>query len=125
MFLRTSIASISGFLNLAGLPFRRTGPRQETDRLAKNAGRIALIRETARGDVEEAPLFCGDPKICQPRAVEMIQRGERLVVEGFPVETITRWCIDFNYRWRLHPSRGRSLKFILEPLPLPTAPGES
>jgi hypothetical protein len=125
MFLRSSIASISGFLNLAGLPLRRMGLGQEADRLAKNAGRIALIRETARGDVEEAPLFCGDLKICQPRAVEMIQRGESIVVEGLPVETVTRWCTDFNYRWRFHPSRGRSLKFILEPLHLPTAPGES
>jgi hypothetical protein len=129
MFLRNSMASIAGFLDLAGLPLRGAGPGEASDRLPRNAGRIAVIRQTGTSEVEAEPLFQGDFEACQLRAIELMQRGELLVIEGFHVERITRWCGEFNYRWRFRPSRKQTSAFILEPARDPdgsvrTAPGQ-
>jgi hypothetical protein len=126
MFMKSSIAGISGFLDLALVPLRsavairgvRLGQTQKE-------GRVVLLRNEGAAEASEESVFEGDLQACPQWAEVVIARGERVVADGISLEEITALCSRHNYRWRLHPDRKPRLRFILEPAQLPPPAPES
>ena len=126
MFMKNSIAGISGFLDLAMVPLRSAAMIRGIGwgRTPKE-GRIALLRNGDTAETSEELVFRGDLQVCPQRAEAFIARGERIVVEGLSLEAITTLCSRHNYRWRLHPDRKPRLRFILESAQMPVAVPQS
>ena len=126
MFMKNSIAGISGFLDLAMVPLRSAATiRGIVWRRTQQEGRIVLLRSRDAVEASEELVFQGDPQACPERAEALIARGERILVDGLPLEEITALCSRHNYRWRLHPDRKSRLRFILEPAQISAAAPQS
>lgn len=126
MFMKNSIAGISGFLDLAMVPFRSAAVIRDI-RLwrTRRQGKVMLLRNAGGADADEELVFQGDPPDCPQHAAALIARGERVIAEGIPLETITVLCARHGYRWRLHADRKPRLRFILEPPQVPSATSPS
>ena len=116
MFVEIRRLGISGFLNLAVLPFRALLGR-DGNPAPSNGGdsRVALFRTTSEGVCTEELVFTGKASACEAKAIGMIGCGERIVLEGFPLEQVAELCFKHNYRWRFAPDSKKSLRFVLEP----------
>jgi hypothetical protein len=126
MFMKNSIAGISGFLDLAMVPLRSAAVIHGIGlRRRQKEGRVVLLRNGDTADASEELVFEGDLQACPQRAEAVIARGERVVADGIPLEEITALCSRHNYRWRLHPDRKPRLRFILEPAQVPSATSQS
>jgi len=123
MFVKNRRLGISGFLDLAALPIKMLLNRDDrTDSSASNTRKLALLKEAPDGVFREEPVVGGDAGACEARAIRMIQSGERIVLEGFPLEQVAELCFKHNYRWRFCPGSNATLRFILEPGSRPAAP---
>lgn len=121
MFTKNSLASISGFLDLALVPLRSAALLRDFGfwRMPREA-RVFLLRDAGVGGPDEELIFQGDPQAGPDRAEVVLARGERIVAEGLSFEAITTLCERHNYRWRLRPARNPRIRFVLEPAPATT-----
>lgn len=116
MFVKATISGIMGFLDLAAVPIRTILRRREDpDSPAKGSPKIALIQQTPDGISLEKRVVSGSKEICRSKASEMMDRKEKLALEGFSVEEVAALCVKHNYRWRFHPDSQSSLKLVVEP----------
>lgn len=115
MVIENGSSGVAGFLDFAIIPIKtvlvgRAIVRPNTG----GARRIALMEEAGGVSVEKL-LLCGEPNAVQSKAIEMIQAGRKMVLEGFPLEEVAAWCFEHNYRWRFHHESTSQDTFILEP----------
>ena len=115
MVIENGSSGVAGFLDFAIVPIKaalvgRAKARTNTG----GARRIALMEEAGGVSVEKL-LLCGEPDAVESKAIEMIQAGRKMVLEGFPLEEVAAWCFKHNYRWRFHHESSSQNTFILEP----------
>jgi len=123
MFVKNRRLGISGFLDLAALPIRMLLNRNDRTESSNNDTRkLTLLKAAPDGVSKEEPVVGGYADACEARAIRMIQDGERIVVEGFPLEQVAELCFKYNYRWRFHHGSKNPLRFTLEPGMRPAAP---
>lgn len=116
MFVKLRSLGISGFLDMAVLPLKSLlGKNDHPGSSTDGNRRVALVKTTPDGVYTEEPVFSGNARASEARAIRMIQDGERIVLEGFPLEQLAELCFKHNYRWRFHPGSKTSPRFILEP----------
>ena len=116
VFVEIRRLGVSGFLNLAVLPFRALLGKDRNPVPSNGGNRsVALLSTTPEGIATEQLIFTGNSSVCEAKAIGMIGCGERIVLEGFPLEQVAELCFKHNYRWRFGPDSKKSLRFVLEP----------
>ena len=86
MVIENGSSGVAGFLDFAIVPIKaalvgRAKARTNTG----GARRIALMEEAGGVSVEKL-LLCGEPDAVESKAIEMIQAGRKMVLEGFPLD---------------------------------------
>jgi hypothetical protein len=129
MVIENGISAIGGLFDFAMVPVNTAldaGQKTNSQPARRTARKLALMEEAGGVSVEKV-LLSGEPDAIQSKAIEMIQSGRKLVLEGVPLEEIAAWCFQHNYRWRFHHDISARNAFVLEPgkplVPDPTDAG--
>jgi hypothetical protein len=111
-------------MDVALLPVRSLFRSENGVSTAPNANgcKLALIKSGRGGISVEKSVFSGGSTACESRIVELLHDREHIVVEGLPLEDVSRLCFLHNYRWRFNLGSGGNIRFVMEPAanPIPS-----
>ena len=122
MFVKIRSLGIAGFLDMAVLPLKSLLGKDRHSGSSGGDCKVALVKGTTDSLLNEEPVLNGSADVCETKAIRMILAGERIVVEGFPLERLAELCFKHNYRWRFHNGSKTSPRFLLEPGKSPLPP---
>jgi hypothetical protein len=116
MSVKVARAGIAGFVDSAAHPVKRVLRRAPQAGRAKTpACAVAVLRILPDGSWQEERCCAGGLPECRATADQAVAEAQRLVLVGWPLEEVASWCLQHDFRWRLHPDTQGPLKVIVEP----------